>query len=352
MSDERQGVRRTVPLPYAPIVARTRTLLRPVGPSAPNRVHVSFVRSGSAEVVGSSKRTTVKFGDALLICPGVRCGARPNDSITATTALLDTNYALDQLFWQHADLLRDRRDTRGFAGVIFEDSLQVLRLGEDRAAMIIPWLDELVSLSVSGLFRERFNRIQSLWFAITDVISPFFSLSSLPLSPTQQARTRAMSPQQGRVHALRDEAREASALLRSDVARRWTLDELAARVHLSPSQLGRVFADAYGKSPIAYLTGLRAELMANRLRTTDVPIGRIAADVGWPDPDFASRQFRRNVGMTPSKYRAMKARPFSCVDPDDLAIEPDEIGDVPQQARYGDLQSATPVRTRRVHRGT
>ena len=86
---------------------------------------------------------------------------------------------------------------------------------------------------------------------------------------------------------------------------RWSVTDLAREVHLSKSQLGRVFVEAFGKSPIAYLTMLRAERMAALLRTTDTPIAVVAREVGWGDPDFAARQFRRSVGVTPSRYRAI-----------------------------------------------
>ncbi len=59
------------------------------------------------------------------------------------------------------------------------------------------------------------------------------------------------------------------------------------------------------KSPIAYLKMLRTEWMAGLLRTTEDPIARIAHEVGWQDSDFAAQQFRRSVGVTPSRYREM-----------------------------------------------
>ncbi|SJN15586.1 hypothetical protein FM104_00400 [Microbacterium esteraromaticum] len=43
--------------------------------------------------------------------------------------------------------------------------------------------------------------------------------------------------------------------------------------------------------------------MADLLRTTVDPIAAIATSVGWNDPDFAARQFRRSVGVSPSEYR-------------------------------------------------
>ena len=53
----------------------------------------------------------------------------------------------------------------------------------------------------------------------------------------------------GALMSLSNEARQAAEQLRRTPERRWTLAELARSVHLSPSQLGRVFVDAYGKAP-------------------------------------------------------------------------------------------------------
>ncbi|MEV8194044.1 hypothetical protein AB0P13_18200 [Rhodococcus pyridinivorans] len=50
---------------------------------------------------------------------------------------------------------------------------------------------------------------------------------------------------------------------------------------------------------------LRTERMAACLRTTAAPITTIAERVGWGDPNFAARQFRRSVGVTPSGCRAL-----------------------------------------------
>lgn len=318
MSSERPGEGPAQQGRFSPIVARTRTLQRPVGPIAQDCVNISFVRSGTAELFGGIRRTSIAFGDAVLIGPGVLCGVEPEGAFTATTALLDTDYAVDQAFWQYADLMSSRHDALGFAAVLYAEPLQVLRLGEDRAGLLLPWLDELVALSVSGSFLDRFNRMQSLWFAIADVLGPYVAITPARTSRTQCERAWPTAPRHRRFRVLRDEARQAAEFMREDLARRWTLDELAELVHLSTSQLGRVFANAFGKSPITYLTIMRAERMATLLRTSDAPISRIAVEVGWPDPDFATRQFRRNVGMTPTQFRAMETGRAVLPDPDYL----------------------------------
>ena len=308
---------------YQPITARTQSFTRPAGPSAHDCVRVAFVRSGSAELFGETARQSLAFGDAVLLGPSVLCGMEPDGVFTLTTVFLDTDYAIDQVFWQHSDLLRDRYDAASLAETLYTEPFQILRLGEDRAGLLMPWLDELVALSVAGQFRERFNRLQSLWFATADVLAPVIAVTPTRRTRTQCARTWPSSPRHRRFQELREEARLAAQLLREHLGHRWTLGELAERVHLSPSQLGRVFAEAFGKSPIAYLTMLRAERMAQLLRSTDDPISRIAAQVGWPDPDFATRQFRRSVGVNPTQFRAMDHRSRQQVTQTISASHPD-----------------------------
>lgn len=240
-----------------------------------------FIRSGSAELFGESPRTCLAFGDAVLLGPCALSGMDPDGVLTVTTGYLDTDYAIVQVFWQHADLLRSRHDVGGLAETLYTEPVQVLRLGKDRAGQLMPWLDELVELSIAGQFRERFNRLQSLWFAIADVIAPTNVVTPICQSRTQCARTWPTPPRHRQFQELREDVREAAALLKRDIKHRWTLGELAKAVNLSQSRLGTVFPEAFGKSPIAYLTMLRAEQMARLLRTTDEPIYRIATEVGW-----------------------------------------------------------------------
>ena len=53
---------------------------------------------------------------------------------------------------------------------------------------------------------------------------------------------------------------------------------------------------------------MRVERMAHLLKGHDSPVSVIAASVGWSDPDFAARQFRRSVGVSPSEYRRISRK--------------------------------------------
>lgn len=296
---------------YQPLVARTKTTHRPVAPVAYDCVKLIFVRDGSAFLFSEFGEQPVHFGDVVLLGANTLCGSKPEGNITVTTIYADTDYVIDQVFWQHVDLLQDRLDAQDFAATVYTEPAQILRLGEDRAGMLMPWLDDLVAMSVENRPVQNFYRMQALWFNVAHVIAPFIKTSPIRTSPTQRATSWPTAPRHRRFAPLRQEARRAAELLRAEPERHWSVTDLADEVHLSKSQVGRVFVEAFGKSPIAYLTMLRTERMAGLLRTTDTPIAVIAHEVGWGDPDFAARQFRRSVGMTPSRYRAMSRDRFA-----------------------------------------
>lgn len=245
----------------------------------------------------------------VLLAANTLCGAEPEEWLTATTLYLDRDYVVDQVFWQHAAILADRLAAKDFLAARYAEPAQVLRLGEHRAGYLMPWLDELGRLSLDGPTPARFYRMQALLFAVLDVVTPFVATTTARESPTQRKATWPGTATL-RLAPLRAEARTAADLLREDSARRWTLPDLAAAVHLSPSQLGRVFVDAYGKSPMTYLTTLRAEHLARLLRETDLPIEQAMAKVGWHSRGHAARLFRQAVGLSPTRYR-QRSRHFA-----------------------------------------
>lgn len=288
---------------YTPVLAATMTFHRPVGPVGFDCVQLAIVRDGSAFLYSAFGQKPVKVGDAILLCANTLCGCEPEGHITVTTIYMDTDYVIDQVFWQHVGLLSDRLDARELVGRLYVEPAQVLRLCEARAGLLMPWLDELVRLSAEGQHINRFHRIQALWYLLADVIAPFIKISPIRLSPSQRERIRANMPRHRRFVPLRVEARRAADLLREDVAHHWSMKELADRVHLSVSQLKRVFTQAYGKTPLAFLTMLRVEELARLLRETDLLVEDAKEQVGWQSMSHAIRVFHHYTGITPGTYR-------------------------------------------------
>lgn len=262
---------------------------------------VIVVRDGSAILFSEFGQQSVNFGDVVLLCTNTLCGSEPEGYITTTTVYMHTDYLIDQVSWQHVGSLCDRLDARSFAEMMYLEPAQVLRLGEERAEMLEPWLDELVRLSLNEDYTVRFNRVQSLWFALADVMAPFVKVSSVRLSHSQRSRVRPTSPRHRQFCPLREAVRKIAEVLRATPETRWTLGALSYRVHMSPSQLVRVFTKAYGKTPLAFLTMVRAEELARLLRETDLPIETAMRRVG--DHDDAGVMLvsaTENIDGTPS----------------------------------------------------
>ncbi len=297
--------------PYQPLLARTISLHHAVGPVAYDCVKVIVVRDGSAILFSEFGQCPVKPGDVVLLSPNVLCGSEPEGHITATAIYADTDYVLDQVRWQYVDHIHDRFHAQEFVDKVYTEPAQILRLGEDRAGMLMPWLDELVALSMLGDYVSHYYRIQALWFQTMYVIAPFIRVSQVRISRSQRAHIRPTLPRDRRFSPLRAEVRRAAELLHGDPARRWSLEELAAEVHLSPSRLSSVFVEAYGKTPLALLTMIRAEQLAKLLRETDLTVTAAMQQVGWRSRSHASRLFRQYVGLTPGEYRRLRAQGLS-----------------------------------------
>lgn len=293
----------TSPAPFTPIVARTHTNHLTVAPIAFDCVSLIIVRAGSARLFSEFGCVHVNVGDIVVLAANVLFGAEPEGWVTTTTLYLDRDYVIDQVFWQYAARFKDRLDASDFLDTNYAEPAQVVRIGEHRAGLLMPWLDKLTALSVDGPPAVHFYRAQALLSAVLDVVVPHLAVTPERITSTQRSTVTPSAPRHRMFRPLRAEARHVAELLSGELDRRWSVSELADSVHLSPSQLRRVFEEAYGKSPIAYLTMLRAERMAHLLKATDSPISVIAASAGWGDADFAARQFRRSVGVSPSEYR-------------------------------------------------
>jgi AraC-like DNA-binding protein len=80
------------------------------------------------------------------------------------------------------------------------------------------------------------------------------------------------------------------------------LDALAMMAGVDRFRLNRLFREAFGQSPHAYLVRLRLKA-ARRLLATGLAPAPTAAEVGFADQSHLGRWFRRAYGMTPAAYR-------------------------------------------------
>jgi transcriptional regulator GlxA family with amidase domain len=88
---------------------------------------------------------------------------------------------------------------------------------------------------------------------------------------------------------------------------------MAAYSRLKPRTFARRFRVATGYGPMAYVHALRIEEAKQLIETGKAAIEEAGFEVGYGDPTFFRRLFKRMVGLSPAAYR----RKFSRLLPTD-----------------------------------
>lgn len=84
-----------------------------------------------------------------------------------------------------------------------------------------------------------------------------------------------------------------------------TLSSVAAELKLSPSYLSHLFSKGLHVTFTEYIAKLRADEAKNLLRNTGLTVSEISDKVGYEDPNYFIRSFKKIVGMTPKSFRQL-----------------------------------------------
>ena len=82
-----------------------------------------------------------------------------------------------------------------------------------------------------------------------------------------------------------------------------SLDDVSRVVNISPYYFSKVFKEASGLNFIEYLTNIRIEKAKDLLENSNLSIKEICVSCGYTDPNYFSRSFKKNVGVTPTEYK-------------------------------------------------
>lgn len=290
----------------SPVVASTRHSRLSLDQQGYDCVSILVVREGSVILTSDHMQHPIAQGDAVLVAPQTPMSYAPEGLAATTTLLIDTDYLVEHLFWQNLDVIPDREAARELATRLFPEPVQVLRLGERQLERLGPLFDELVTLTSQERSASSYFHAHALVLTILAVLAPLVRHAPVAVSPltSRQRAIRVASPRWRAFQPVRQEIARTAVLMQDDIARRWSISELAAHACLSPHRYTQVFKESYGVTPFTYLSVLRVQEMARLIRETDLLIGTITERVGWCHRSgHAICVFRRYMGVTPSRYR-------------------------------------------------
>lgn len=95
----------------------------------------------------------------------------------------------------------------------------------------------------------------------------------------------------------------AEAWVRENIARDFSMDELAQAVNLTPRTFARRLISVCGLSPVKFAQRIRVEAAERLLETTRLSVDEVARRVGYAEPSTLRRLIRRESRRSPAELR-------------------------------------------------
>ena len=85
-------------------------------------------------------------------------------------------------------------------------------------------------------------------------------------------------------------------------------EDLASQLGISTAYFSKLFKRDTGSGFVEFLLGLRIDAAKRRFDTGDTNVQQVSAAVGFNDPKYFSRVFRKQCGVSPAGYLAQRKR--------------------------------------------
>jgi AraC family transcriptional activator of pobA len=239
---------------------------------------VLWLQSGSADALLDEQRETVQGPVALVVPPGVVHGFRFAPGTDGMVLTLSARFLVEGEFQAVGEAFR---------------ALFLLP--------IVLHFEAEASVRLSALFRELHAE-----FVLPDAsVSPVVDwLARAVVWRLSKASAQKQQGQDQRTHQHQALFTRFLLLVEQYFLVHWPLDRYASRLGLSVPRLNRLVRAERGVSALELVHERLTREACRRLIYVAAPAARLAAELGFEDPAYFSRFFKRRTGLSPQSYRA------------------------------------------------
>lgn len=221
-----------------------------------------YIAEGMGEYLLDGEKRRVTAGNVLLYAPG-----EPQ---------IYRYYSQDSpsIYWIH------------FTGYAVEKILEKYQISSGYVG---------VDIQLQEIFREIIRELQLKKKCYEDVTElMFYKLLAL------LCRAKMMRETPSKYHNQFDSL---IVMLNQNYQKQWTIQQMAEYCSLSQSYFWHSFKNVMKVTPMQYLSDLRMTKAKELLSGSDISISSVAAILGYEDPMYFSRAFKKYTGVPPKAYR-------------------------------------------------
>lgn len=228
-----------------------------------------FTVSGRALVIGEETEWDFNVGELILFKPDAFChyGIHP---------------AADQ--WEHYWVLFQPRNSwdQWLSWQADNGGIQHLRLN---------------SRETIAMVQSRFSKL----FNLKDESPPY--LKELQYTVLEEMLIRLAGCTEYEMGVRDNRINQACQFMEDNLTRAFRIEEVADACNLSPSRLSHLFKDTMGVSLKAWVNAMRLQKARRKLLYSRENISQIAYGVGFEDANLFAKNFKKNIGCSPSEFR-------------------------------------------------
>lgn len=101
---------------------------------------------------------------------------------------------------------------------------------------------------------------------------------------------------------------EAQKYVMANLSQNISVQEISDQLRLHPAYLSRVYKLETGENISEYMTRLKLEKSVHLLTISTMKIYEIAIEIGYQNPNYFNKVFKKHFGLTPQEYRNTKAQ--------------------------------------------